>query len=59
MGNGGGGLVGLYPLCLSQWFASRGDEGGGFLCRKAGSTGLLGLVTIDGDGGIHCDREKR
>ena len=38
---------------------SRGDEGGGFLCLKAGSTGLLGLVTIDGDGGVHCDGEKR
>ena len=29
------------------------DEGGGLLCLEAGSAGLLGLVTIGGDGG-HC-----
>ena len=31
----------------------------GAFSAKAGSTGLLGLVTIDGDGGVHCDGEKR
>ena len=35
-----------------------GDEGGGLLCLKAGSAGLLGLVIIDGDGGGHCGGEK-
>ena len=41
-------------------FEGGGDEGGGLLCLEAGSAGLLGLVTIDGDGGRHCDGgEKR
>ena len=32
-----------------------GDEGRVLLCLKARSAGLLELVTINGDGGGHCD----
>ena len=56
---GGATWLGFILFAFPSGLTSRGDEGGGFLCLKAGSTGLLGLVTIDGDGGIHCGGEKK